>query len=304
VSPRRPTGRQLRLWPSRQVPQPSVRCAAFGTGADLPGTRPEAAVGPACRTTTFSRQTCSPSSLQASTAAPRTGACFMELASLLAGERWSDHPACTHPLLAAVARHVNDHTSDAGRQRLAELIPSVIGLTGDDLHIDARIALGSATVALPVVVAERQRVMAVSVLACERVLPGPPPATTSGTPRCVSAVVVEAAVDRMTPHSWVNHLEAAGYQFGGAALGRPPAGVAGGPPRWALPAPQGPVRPPRRTRRQVHPDRGGPGHLHASLERPWPCSTDGSPTTSRPPECHCVRRRAQARCRRRRTGPG
>jgi hypothetical protein len=29
---------------------------------------------------------------------PRTGACFMELASLLAGERWSDHPACTHPL--------------------------------------------------------------------------------------------------------------------------------------------------------------------------------------------------------------
>jgi hypothetical protein len=103
---------------------------------------------------------------------PRTGACFMEFASLLAGERWSDHPACTHPLLAAVARHVNDHTSDAGRQRLADLIPSVIGLTGEDLHIDARIALGSATMALPVVAAERQRVMAVSVLACERVLAG------------------------------------------------------------------------------------------------------------------------------------
>ena len=26
---------------------------------------------------------------------PRKGACFMEFASLLAGERWSDHPACT-----------------------------------------------------------------------------------------------------------------------------------------------------------------------------------------------------------------
>ena len=101
---------------------------------------------------------------------PRKGACFMEFASLLAGERWSDHPACTHPLLAAVARHVNDHTSDAGRARLAGLIPSVIGLTGDDLHIDARIALGSATMALPVVAADRQRVMAVSVLACDRVL--------------------------------------------------------------------------------------------------------------------------------------
>jgi hypothetical protein len=96
----------------------------------------------------------------------------MEFASLLAGEPWSDHPACTHPLLAAVAQHVNDYTSDAGRSRLATLIPSVIGLTGDDPHIDAWIALRSATMALPVVSAERQRVMAVSVLTCERVLAG------------------------------------------------------------------------------------------------------------------------------------
>jgi hypothetical protein len=101
---------------------------------------------------------------------PRKGACFMEFASLLAGERWSDHPACTLPLLAAVARHVNDYTSDAGRSRLVELIPSVIVLTREDLHIDAHIALGSARLALPVAAAERQRVLAVGVLSCERVL--------------------------------------------------------------------------------------------------------------------------------------
>jgi len=101
---------------------------------------------------------------------PRHGACFMELASLLAGEHWSDHPACTHPLLADVARLVNDHTSDAGRPRLAELVPSVIGLTGTDPHIDAQLALRCATLALPVVAASRQRVLAVGVLACERVL--------------------------------------------------------------------------------------------------------------------------------------
>src|SRR6266566_3316914 len=103
---------------------------------------------------------------------PRKGACFMELASYLAGERWSDHPACTHPLLAAVARDVNDYTSDAGRARLAGLIPSVIGLTGKDLHLDARIALVCARQALPVAAAERQQTMAASVLACERVLAG------------------------------------------------------------------------------------------------------------------------------------
>jgi hypothetical protein len=101
---------------------------------------------------------------------PRKGACFMEMASFLAGERWSDHPACTHPLLAAVARLVNDNMSDAGRQRLAELIPSVIGLTSNDPHVDARIALRCATMALPVVAAERQRVMAVSLLACDHML--------------------------------------------------------------------------------------------------------------------------------------
>ncbi|WP_200926710.1 hypothetical protein [Sphaerimonospora mesophila] len=96
----------------------------------------------------------------------------MELASYLAGERWSDHPACTHPLLAAVARLVNDHTSDAARHRLAELIPSVIEVTGDDPRLDVRIALRCATTALPVVAHERQLAMAVSILSAEHVLAG------------------------------------------------------------------------------------------------------------------------------------
>lgn len=101
---------------------------------------------------------------------PRKGACFMEMASYLAGERWSDHPACTHPLLATLARLVNDHMSDAGRGQLVPLVPSVIGLTSDDPHVDVGIALRSATTALPVVAAERQRVLAVSILTAERTL--------------------------------------------------------------------------------------------------------------------------------------
>jgi hypothetical protein len=63
---------------------------------------------------------------------PRSGACLMELASVLAGEPWSDRPSCTHPLLAQLARLVNDHTSDAGRQGLTLLIPSVVGRRGND----------------------------------------------------------------------------------------------------------------------------------------------------------------------------
>lgn len=100
----------------------------------------------------------------------RKGACFMELASFLAGERWSDHPPCTHRLLAALARDVNDHVSDVARQRLAPLIPDVIGLNGDDARVDAWISLAAAQAALPVAASERQGVMAVSILRCERVL--------------------------------------------------------------------------------------------------------------------------------------
>jgi len=119
----------------------------------------------------------------------------MELASYLAGERWSDHPACTHPLLATVARLVNDHTSDAGRGRLVELVPSVIGLTSDDPHLDVAIALRSATTALPVAPAERQGVLAVSVLAAERVL-----ADLDGRPASTLGPQSRRALDQV-PHA-------------------------------------------------------------------------------------------------------
>lgn len=101
---------------------------------------------------------------------PKKGACFMELASYLAGERWSDHPACTHGLLASLARDVNDHVGDHARSRLAPHIPEVIGLRSDDPRVDAWIAREVALAALPVTAAERQGVVAVGLLRCERML--------------------------------------------------------------------------------------------------------------------------------------
>jgi hypothetical protein len=52
----------------------------------------------------------------------------MELASVLAGEPFSDRPGCTQPVLAEVARQVNDTVNDSVRQRLARLVPDVIGV--------------------------------------------------------------------------------------------------------------------------------------------------------------------------------
>jgi hypothetical protein len=48
----------------------------------------------------------------------------------------------------------------------------VIGLTSEDLRVDARIALRCALTALPVASAERQNVLAVSVLTADHVLAG------------------------------------------------------------------------------------------------------------------------------------
>jgi hypothetical protein len=101
---------------------------------------------------------------------PRRGACFMEMASFMAGERWSDHPACTHPLLADLARMVNDIVSNRSRSQLVPMIPSVIGLTSDDVHVDVAIALRAATAALPIAAVARQHVLATAIIRSERVL--------------------------------------------------------------------------------------------------------------------------------------
>ena len=119
----------------------------------------------------------------------------MEMTSFLAGERWSDHPDCTHPLLASLARMVNDIVTDQVRPRLVPMIPSVIGLNGDDLHLDAVIALRAAQAGLPIVAAPRQHSLAVAVLSSERVLAdldGRAPDSLSAQSRTVLSQVPEA----------------------------------------------------------------------------------------------------------------
>lgn len=103
----------------------------------------------------------------------RQGACFMEFASYLAGERWSDHPACTHALLATLARDVNDLTTDASRTRLMPLVNRVVGLTSTDPLFSATIAILAASAAMPVVSMERQRALAAGMISLLRRIDAP-----------------------------------------------------------------------------------------------------------------------------------
>lgn len=59
---------------------------------------------------------------------PARGACFMEFTALLAGEQFSDRPACVDPALAAVLRGANDTLSDEDRPALVPLLGRAIGL--------------------------------------------------------------------------------------------------------------------------------------------------------------------------------
>lgn len=79
---------------------------------------------------------------------PGKGACFMEMASYLAGERWSDHPRCTHPTLATLARETNDHLDADHRDQLVPMIPDVIGTATEDPHVPLLVARAAALAVL------------------------------------------------------------------------------------------------------------------------------------------------------------
>ncbi|HMH58598.1 MAG TPA: hypothetical protein VK537_05410, partial [Galbitalea sp.] len=90
--------------------------------------------------------------------------------SFLAGERWSDRPACTHPALAALARLVNDLTSDGARSALSTHIPSVVGLNGDDPRVPVILSVLAASSALTVASSMRQSALATGLIRCEQLL--------------------------------------------------------------------------------------------------------------------------------------
>lgn len=89
---------------------------------------------------------------------PRNGSCVMEYASILAGEAFSDHPACTHPVLASAARTVNDRLDQDHRQQLLPLIPRLMGTTDDRAALSVQLAVWSARQVLDLAWPEHQGV--------------------------------------------------------------------------------------------------------------------------------------------------
>jgi len=66
---------------------------------------------------------------------PRRGCNILELASVLAGERWDSCPQSVHPALAAAAGMVNDLMSDDRRRLLTPLAPWLPGTNTPDPRV-------------------------------------------------------------------------------------------------------------------------------------------------------------------------
>jgi hypothetical protein len=65
-------------------------------------------------------------------ASPDDGTCVAELVSMLAGERYSDHPRCACPALTAFLRGYNDSLDDVRRQDLFALASDLVGTRGPE----------------------------------------------------------------------------------------------------------------------------------------------------------------------------
>lgn len=96
----------------------------------------------------------------------------MEYTSVLAGERFSDSPRCTDPVLAALARAVNDYTGDVARQRLAPLAADLTTANGADDDTCRAIVRHCLLTALPVATGDRRRVLVVALLGLDRAAAG------------------------------------------------------------------------------------------------------------------------------------
>jgi len=68
----------------------------------------------------------------------KRGACELEAVAYVAGEAWSDHPACASPVIGAFLRSWNDQLDDTTRQTLKQYIARLVGSAGTPEQEDQR----------------------------------------------------------------------------------------------------------------------------------------------------------------------
>jgi hypothetical protein len=120
---------------------------------------------------------------------PQQGACLMEYVSVLAGGRFSAKPACTDRTLAAIARAVNDYSSDEGRQQLTRYAGSLTTADRLDVTNQQDLARRVLLTAMPHATGGRRRTLLVALFGLERAAAG----RSHGFDDCVISLDTELA---------------------------------------------------------------------------------------------------------------
>jgi hypothetical protein len=74
----------------------------------------------------------------------------MQVIDWISSHGWSDRPACVHPALRKAAIAVNDSLDDAGRQKLLELVPRLMGTNTGGKCLSLQLAVYAARQVLPI----------------------------------------------------------------------------------------------------------------------------------------------------------
>jgi hypothetical protein len=121
---------------------------------------------------------------------PSKGACLMEYVSVLAGRRFSAKPECTDRTLAAIARAVNDYSSNAGRQQLSQYAGALTTAGPLELADQQDLARRVLLTALPYSDGHRRCTLLVALLGLERAAAG----RTEGYDRTILGLDTELAL--------------------------------------------------------------------------------------------------------------
>jgi len=145
---------------------------------------------------------------------PEHGVCVMELASMIAGEPFTDRPRSVSPVIAAILRNYNDWVDTDRRQGLYAIAATVVGTAAGDAIERERVShcLRWSARCRP----RRDRL--------GRLLHLRPLKVDGATPECVARLVLKSAGCRTTEsHEAVLELVAELCEIGTPAAGsRPP----------------------------------------------------------------------------------
>lgn len=78
-------------------------------------------------------------------------ACMMEYISMLAGEGWTDYPACTDRVVASEVQWINDSMPDSQRHRLLPYISRIMGAAPyrDEEGLELEVAQAKCDISVP-----------------------------------------------------------------------------------------------------------------------------------------------------------